>query len=276
MYHALFTHQPTEGHLVCFQAQDNFHVCVLFLIPHPPQALLFTFYFQPASFFLFYIAAISLSGYAIQTSLPALAPTNIILGHDNNEIQEACVQNMQSSSQNQFTGKCKGQSLDLGWGWFMKAWNSVDEQGLKDAPLLYPGEISSPRNSRLTTYCPYILAVCAKLCLMTLNSSSWSVQASLWPCSQGYPPPPIKVIFGHFLTVKTSLKSPVALCQGNSADGSNTNPAGYPSMKRPGESEYLHGDSSFPVGRDTLMHLKTHTWKERAEQPFSPHYYLIF
>lgn len=150
MYHALFTHQPTEGRLVCFQAQDNFHVCVLFLIPHPPQALLFTFYFQPASFFLFYIAAISLSGYAIQTSPPALAPTNIILGHDNNEIQEACVQNMESSSQNQFTGKCKGQSLDLGWGWFMKAWNSVDEQGLKDAPLLYPGEISSLRNSRLT------------------------------------------------------------------------------------------------------------------------------
>lgn len=118
----------------------------------------------------------------------------------------ACVQNMESSSQNQFTGKCKGQSPDLGWGWFMKAWNSVDEQGLKDAPLLYPGEISSPRSSWLTTYCPYILTVCAKLCLMTLNSSSWSVQASLWPCSQGYPSPPIKVIFRTLFNCKNFIK----------------------------------------------------------------------
>lgn len=96
------------------------------------------------------------------------------------------------------------------------------------------------------------------------------------PAHKAIPHLQLKLSFGHFLTVKTSLKSPVALCQGNSADGSNANPAGYPSMKRPGESECLHGDSSFPVGRDALMHLKTHTWKERAEQPFSPHYYLIF
>ena len=75
MSHTLFTHQPTEGCLVCFQAQDNFHVCVLLLIPHPTQGLLLASYFQPASFFLFYTAAISLSGYAVQTNPPALHPS---------------------------------------------------------------------------------------------------------------------------------------------------------------------------------------------------------
>ena len=63
-----------------------------------------------------------------QPSSPA--PISIILGHDNNEIQGSCVQNMESSSPNQFTGKCKGQSPDLGWGdswrpatvWMNRAW----------------------------------------------------------------------------------------------------------------------------------------------------------
>ena len=47
----------------------------------------FISHFQPASVLVFYISAILLSGYAIQTSTPALAPTKITFGHDNNKIQ---------------------------------------------------------------------------------------------------------------------------------------------------------------------------------------------
>lgn len=87
MYHSLFTQWPAEGCLGCFQVQCNFCTCVLVVIPHPPQTLLFTSHFQPACVLVFYISAILLSGYAIQTSTPALAPTKITFGHDNNKIQ---------------------------------------------------------------------------------------------------------------------------------------------------------------------------------------------
>lgn len=111
---------------------------------------------------------------------------------------------MDSSFQNHYTGKCKGQNPELGWGHLLKARNSVDEQLLRAAPLWFPGAISSPESSWLMTY--YILVVCAKWCLMTSNASSWPAQAFLWPCSQGYPLPPIKVIFRTLFNYKNFIK----------------------------------------------------------------------
>lgn len=181
---------------------------------------------------------------------------------------------MDSSFQNHYTGKCKGQNPELGWGHPLKARNSVDEQLLRAAPLWFPGAISSPESSWLMTY--YILVVCAKWCLMTSNASSWSAQAFLWPCSQGYPLPPIKVIFRTLFNYKNFIKVFPGSLPRELSWWVKHKPSWIPIMKRPGESECLRRDSSFPVGWHALIHLKTHTWKETADQPFSPRYYLIF
>lgn len=66
-----------------------------------------------------------------------------------------------------------------------------------------------------------------------LQHSSDLVQNHVWwrcPCSYDYPPHPIKVIaLGHFfLTIKTLLKSPVDLCQGNSVWGVKHTPSWTP------------------------------------------------
>lgn len=167
--------------------------------------------------FSFHTSAILLSSYAISSKYYIPAPTKIILGHDNNKIQGSLYSEDGSFILKSLNREINARAKTLGWLREGDSWRS-DEwcggPGPSRGPSVIPWEIGSLLTSHYNN-------------ILLLQNNVW------WPCPCSYEYPPHPIVLGHFsFTIKTLLKSPMDLPQGNSVDASSTHPAGFHSVRR--------------------------------------------